>query len=118
MTSTIQTHSGEAVGSMEFARCNCNATLLPNGEILVVGGITGSLNYDGQAILAAEIWNPITEQFRTVTNMDDIRWYHSTAVLLPDGRVLSAGGDLHMTGQTYSPPYLFQGDRPTITAAP
>jgi hypothetical protein len=107
-----------AVGSMEFARRNLNATLLPNGEVLIVGGHAGSLNYDGQAILATEIWNPVTETFRTVANMDDIRWYHSTAVLLPDGRVLSAGGDLHMTGQVYSPAYLFQGARPTITTAP
>ncbi len=107
-----------AVGSMEFARRNLNATLLPNGEILVVGGNTGAGTYDGDAVLAAEIWNPETETFRTVANMDDIRWYHSTAVLLPDGRVLSTGGDLHLTGQTYSPGYLFQGGRPTVTSAP
>ena len=48
------------------------------------------------------------------------RVYHSTAVLLPDGRVLSMGGngDPQKTSEIYSPPYLFNGPRPTITSAP
>ena len=64
------------------------------------------------------------------------RCYHSIAVLLPDGRVLSAGGgelmlnegtaqqaandarDTHYDAQLFSPPYLFNGPRPQITSAP
>ena len=50
------------------------------------------------------------------------RTYHSTAGLLPDGRVLSAGADTKLAGQQsyeiYSPPYLFNGPRPVITSAP
>ncbi len=50
------------------------------------------------------------------------RMYHSSAVLLPDGRVWSAGSDspsfLRTTAELFSPPYLFKGPRPTITAAP
>jgi hypothetical protein len=49
------------------------------------------------------------------------RIYHSTAVLLPDGRVLSAGeshGALAQTGEIFSPPYLFKGARPKISSAP
>jgi hypothetical protein len=47
--------------------------------------------------------------------------YHSTALLLPDGRVLSAGqsfGQYENTGEIFSPPYLFKGARPVISEAP
>jgi hypothetical protein len=54
--------------------------------------------------------------------MDSItvyRGYHSTALLLPDGRVLSAGGEqTGASAEIYSPPYLFKGARPTITSGP
>ena len=49
------------------------------------------------------------------------RMYHSTALLLPDGRVLSAGqssGKYENTGEIFSPPYLFMGPRPVISTAP
>ena len=52
------------------------------------------------------------------------RFYHSTAMLLPDGRVLSAGSgaDSGAPDQTnaemYSPPYLFKGPRPTVSSSP
>ncbi len=53
------------------------------------------------------------------------RGYHSTALLLPDGRIVSAGDDgpSDLGGQSdeievFSPPYLFKGPRPQITSAP
>ena len=53
------------------------------------------------------------------------RTYHSTALLLPDGRVFSGGGGLcgncgvdHADGEISSPPYLFRGPRPVIRGAP
>jgi hypothetical protein len=50
------------------------------------------------------------------------RTYHSTAVLLPDGRVVSAGSDngvaTQVTYEIYSPPYLSKGARPVIKSAP
>ncbi|HZZ30144.1 MAG TPA: Calx-beta domain-containing protein [Pirellulales bacterium] len=108
----------QEVSPMAFARRNCNATLLPDGEVLVTGGNTGSAQYDGDPVTAAEIWNPATETFTTLSSESDVRWYHSTALLLPDGRILSGSGDNHLTEQVYSPSYLFEGPRPTITSAP
>jgi hypothetical protein len=59
-----------------------------------------------------------------MASMRDPRMYHSTVMLLPDGRVLAAGGGRigsatdYPTAEIYSPPYLFRGARPTITNAP
>ena len=78
------------------------------------------------AVLPAEIWNPETETWTTVAAQANGRGYHSTALLLPDGRVLMAGGGQlpgypvtnQKNAQIFSPPYLFKGLRPTITSAP
>ena len=61
-----------------------------------------------------------------MASMSVPRLYHSTALLLPDVRVVVAGGgrfggtasDDKLNAQIYSPPYLFKGTRPVITAAP
>ncbi len=83
----------------------------------------------------AEDWDPATGKWTTLAAEQVTRQYHSTALLLPDGRVLSAGGGICGTcdqvgylaknGQVFSPPYLFKKDgsgelapRPQITAAP
>ena len=84
-----------AVGSMAFARRQLNATLLPDGNVLVTGGTSSpGFNDPAGAVHAAELWNPTTEQWTTLASSSGIpRVYHSTALLLPDGRVLSMGGN-------------------------
>jgi galactose oxidase len=111
--------------SMAHARRQLNATLLPDGRVLVTGGSAGPGFDDGtSAVLPAEVWDPATDTWTTLAAAADYRGYHATALLLPDGRVLSAGGRLpgtstpQPTAEVFSPPYLFQGPRPRITAAP
>ena len=112
-------------GSMAHPRRNLNATLLPTGEVLVTGGSShSSFNDVTQAVRAAEIWNPATGLWRTVASNAVGRTYHSTSLLLPDGRVLHAGSgegaDMpkELNAELYSPPYLSQGPRPAVTGAP
>src|SRR5262245_10186526 len=65
------------------------------------------------------MWDPATGQFTVMASIAVYRGYHSTALLLPDGRVLSAGGNVAgPNAQIFSPPYLFAGDRPAISSAP
>ncbi|MFT5141777.1 MAG: YVTN family beta-propeller protein [Rhodothermales bacterium] len=120
------------IGPMAHPRRFASAVVLPNGEVLVVGGNTTGFKFsDDGTVLPAEIWNPQTLEWRTVASISEPRNYHSIALLLEDGTVLSAGGGLcgggcsanHQDGQTFSPPYLFDAAgvaqiRPSITDAP
>ncbi|WP_179131053.1 putative Ig domain-containing protein [Candidatus Entotheonella palauensis] len=119
------------VSSMQFARVNHNAVMLPTGEVLVIGGNTSGILFSDQgSVFTPEVWNPQTQQWRSLANMSIPRNYHSVALLLQDGRVLSGGGGLcgncatnHQDAQIFSPPYLFDADgslasRPEIVTAP
>ena len=104
---------------MANPRTHANAVLLPDGTVLVVGGGTQGL-YENP-VKVTELFDPETETWTTLDTQVAPRIYHSTAVLLPDGRVLSSGmdsGPYQNTAEVFSPPYLFQGPRPTIASAP
>jgi len=115
-----------SAGSLAVGRKQLNATALPDGRVLVTGGTSGDrFSNPAFAELTAELWDPGTNAFATMAAMQVPRLYHSTAVLLPDGRILSAGGGqgafatrFHTEAEMYSPPYLFRGARPMITSAP
>ncbi len=124
------------VGSMSVPRRQHDATLLADGQVLVTGGVTDGERFGWPdpgsppaSVLHAELWDPATERFTSVASMAVGRWYHASTLLLPDGRVLTAGGDntvlpdgqetaSNQNAQIYSPPYLFRGARPTISSAP
>jgi len=103
---------------MHYARRQLNATLLPDGTILVTGGSScGGFNDSSCPVLPAEVWDPSAETWAVLDSLSIYRGYHSVALLLPDGRVFSGGGGIN-SGEVFSPPYLFQGYRPSITSAP
>lgn len=124
---TSGTPTWQSVAPMNYARYTHTLTVLPDGKVLAVGGsnIMDDIN-SSVAVMPAEEWDPASNTWTTLASMAVPRMYHSTALLLPDGRVLVAGGG-HDTGitapgeysaQFYSPPYLFNGTRPTITSMP
>ena len=113
------------VASMGTARRHPNVTILADGTVLVTGGTSSSgWNNPAGAVFAAELWNPSTRAWTRLASMRERRLYHSTAILLPDGRVLSAGGDPEqLDAEIFTPPYLLNssgGDafRPVISWAP
>jgi Domain of unknown function (DUF1929) len=103
-------------------RMHHNAVILPDRTIFVCNGSQGEENI-AQSTLPAEIYNPATNTWRTVeTPIVNGRVYHSVAFLLPDGRVVVAGGNPRRGTyenriEIYSPAYISQ-TRPTITSAP
>ena len=104
---------------MSIARRQVNATLLPDGTVLVTGGTFGpGFNNATTPAHPAELWDPATETWKTLASATVPRLYHSAAVLLPDGRVLSTGGNGQPTPEAFSPPYLFKGARPTMSGVP
>ena len=112
-------------GSMAYARRQLNVTSLPDGRVVVTGG-TSSAGFTDPAggVHAAEAWDPLTGVWSTWASNAVTRVYHSTTILLPDGRLLHAGsGDggnvpSELNAELFSPPYLFRGSRPAITSAP
>jgi hypothetical protein len=123
---TAGSPSWRSTAPMNYPRSYQNMTLLPDGTVLASGGESASDGTDlSRAVLPAEIWDPNTQTWRVVASLTTGREYHSTALLLPDGRVLMAGGGQLpgratniYSGEIYSPPYLFKGNRPTISSAP
>jgi galactose oxidase len=116
---------------MAFPRTFSNGVVLPNGQVVIIGGQTfGAPFSDSTAILIPEIWDPQTQVFRQLAPMQTPRVYHSTGILLSDGRVYSGGGGQcgfgcaanHFNAEILTPPYLLNPDgtpatRPVISSA-
>ncbi|MBI3537988.1 MAG: DUF1929 domain-containing protein [Chloroflexi bacterium] len=106
-------------------RNHLNAVMLPNGTILFSGGSRSTLDVD--AVRIPELYDPTTGQWTTLAQENVIRNYHSTALLLPDGRVWTGGSNLNgwrgeafreLRMELFEPPYLFAGARPRVSGAP
>ena len=84
----------------------------------------GALHNRADPVFEASMFDPMANTFTPGLAVDPVpRGYHSSAFLLPDGRVMAVGnnpgdGTFDMRVSVYSPPYLFQGARPQILAMP
>ena len=113
---------------MHHPRRHLNATILPDGQVLVTGGTSGGgFNDLAGAVHAAEVWDPATGHWTELAANSVDRVYHSVSLLLPDATVLhGASGDASAPDGTsyparrsheiFRPPYLFKGARPVITS--
>lgn len=127
------------ISPMKHPRYFVYAVILPDQSILVVGGKkghkghhpqihgckdeTGEIKHDHNAIMEAEIFYPDTQRWETLAPMSVDRLYHSNAILLPDGRVMTVGSNPmrrcnELRIEMFSPPYLFRGERPKIIKNP
>jgi hypothetical protein len=82
-----------ATGSITTGRAFQTATLLADGRVLVAGGSSDATFWSigGTNLASAEIYDPNTGKFTATGSMRTAR-NSATANLLPDGRVLIAGG--------------------------
>jgi len=112
-----------------------STVLLPDDTVLTTGGSSGYRGgeYRGRTrsdLFNVQIYRPAGNRFETAAESTVGRDYHSEALLLPDGRVITMGGDplydpagkdpgtFEQRIEVYSPPYLFKGRRPAVGAGP
>jgi hypothetical protein len=141
-----QEHPGyRPIEPLRHPRYYAYAVLLPDQSVLVLGGKTGTkghmtmnnnknkkmksmdpgmeIPHDPLAVLEPELFNPKDERWYPMSPMKVDRLYHAGALLLPDGRVMTAGSNPErrvneLRIELFSPPYLFRGNRPVISKYP
>jgi Domain of unknown function (DUF1929) len=123
----------QAAPPLLLPRVHLNAVILPDRTIFVCGG---ALQREGGAAgdrkitarFQSEIYDPQAQTWQLAATARVERMYHSVALLLPDGKVISASGNPdkgtvrdwspdaneELRLEVYSPPYLFGGQHPTI----
>ncbi|HEY5780352.1 MAG TPA: galactose oxidase-like domain-containing protein [Lysobacter sp.] len=121
------------VQSMTYRRHWPNATVLADGLVWVEGGSTANNNPVNGVAYTSEIFDPATNSWSLGATAQQMRLYHSAALLMPDATVLTLGGgalggenpgpQLNLNAEIYYPPYLFNSDgtpasRPIISTAP
>lgn len=105
--------------------------LLPDDQVLVTGGSQYYRGMHGSDNRDTRIYNVATNSFSWAADSITGRDYHSGGILLPNGSVLTLGGNplygnkqdtepqtFNQEIDVYFPPYMFQGTRPRIITAP
>jgi hypothetical protein len=134
--------TNEVTGNLTHPRWFSSGIVLPDGQIMAVGGADKNEVIDPGTEIAVhtpELYNPQTKTWTPVADHTRDRTYHNSALLLPDMRVLLGGhgpigahyggtqkdvgkpfanNDKDSSFEVWSPPYLFRGARPNISHAP
>lgn len=115
---TVDLGNGKVAETGNQGKMYVSAVLLPDGKVLETGG---GLHNRANPVFEASMFDPATSTFDPVAADPEARGYHSSAFLLPDGRVMATGdnpgnGTWNHNVSIYTPPYLLKGTRPTITS--
>ena len=116
-----------AAGTMSVARALHTATLLPNGQVLITGGLksmrgSGDFPFGDDSLLTAELYDPATGAFTPTPGSMSVARYAHTATLLPasgmpsDGKVLVVGGTSDSSSIALVTAELFDPTTGTFTA--
>jgi hypothetical protein len=141
----------KSIKPLKHPRYYAYAVLLPDQSVLVLGGKTGTkghtmtatmnnkkmkptantksmesnseVHHDPHSVLEPELFSPEDESWHPMAHMKVERLYHANALLLPDGRVMTAGSNPErrmneLRIELFCPPYLFRGSRPVISKYP
>ena len=105
--------------------------LLPDDDVLVTGGSRYYRGMHGSDNRDTRLYNVAGNAFSRAADSITGRDYHSGGILLPNGSVLTLGGNplfgnaqdtlpqtFNQEIDVYDPPYMFQGSRPSIIGAP
>ncbi len=113
----------KATQSMDTAKLYVSAVILPDSTVLETGGAASGQDNGSTPVFSTQIFDPKTDTWSKAATHKVPRVYHSSALLLPDGRVATFGGNptgsFEMRIEIYTPQYLETGTpRPTIRSAP
>jgi radical copper oxidase GlxA-like protein/galactose oxidase-like protein len=108
-----------------------NMVITPDDKVVITGGSSGYRGENDSDQLLCHLYDVKTGDLTRMADPTVGRNYHSEALLLPDGRVITLGSDPLFSDadntkpgtfekriEIYSPPYLFQGDRPEVASGP
>lgn len=109
--------------AMDTKKMYVSAVILPDSTVFETGGASSTVKNGNKAVYSSQIFDPKTSTWSKVARPTVPRVYHSSALLLPDGRVATFGGNpvdgFEMRVEIFTPPYLqTHTPRPTIVSAP
>ncbi|MGH9990330.1 MAG: galactose oxidase-like domain-containing protein, partial [Nitrososphaera sp.] len=115
------TFTFQTISPCKFGRRHAPNAYLPNGNLIFFGG-TNFQNASSGAYKNAEIFDPAAKSWTVVSGMNVPRIYHSTGILLRDGRVWLAGSSYsksnwELRSEFFVPSY-YNATRPTISSNP